>query len=513
MGMMPRLVLSQEANPEPSTDRPVNYEDFGAVGDGVTDDLPAIVKAHEFANEHGLAVETKPDAAYHLGRQDLTVIISTDTNWNTSRFLIDDTDVDNHRQILFEVKSLLDPVQLEITKLQRDQRQLDVYPGMDCWVRVESDEKKIFIRRGANQNNGENQNDSFILRKDGTIEGDIDWDYNSISKVMARPIDEKPLLLKGGVFGTIVNQTFKENDYWQRNIRITRSNTTVEGLTHRTKGEENSRCAYYGFITAYNCANITLRDCFVSGRKTLLITKPSGQKVSLGTYDLIAEAVVNYSLIGVRMENICDRTLWGVIGTNRCKNILLENCTLSRMDTHRGVSGVYIVRGCTLGYGGLNAVGRGKLIVENSILQGGAFISFRDDYGATWEGSVEIRNCRWIPQCGNSIKENKLFLFNAQNDGQWDFGYPCSMPKEILIDGLEIEDKNHENKSYEGPLLFRIPRKDLEKTSDLDPFPYALTEHVKVQNLKIASRQKLGISHNEVLNKSVNVTSSSRIKK
>ncbi|MBN2315092.1 MAG: hypothetical protein JXM79_14275, partial [Sedimentisphaerales bacterium] len=45
----------------------VTYEAFGAVGDGVNDDLPAICKAHEYANAHGLSVKTRPDATYHLG--------------------------------------------------------------------------------------------------------------------------------------------------------------------------------------------------------------------------------------------------------------------------------------------------------------------------------------------------------------------------------------------------------------------------------------------------------------
>jgi len=59
----------------------------------------------------------------------------------------------------------------------------------------------------------------------------------------------------------------------------------------------------------------------------------------MGTYDLSANEVVNFRLIGCRMDNICDGKLWGVIGTNFCKNILLEDCVLSRMDTHQGVSG------------------------------------------------------------------------------------------------------------------------------------------------------------------------------
>src|SRR5581483_11365374 len=68
-------------------DRPVSYEAFGAVGDGVADDLPAIVAAHAFANTHGLPVQTKPGATYNLGRRALTAIIATDTDWGTSRFI------------------------------------------------------------------------------------------------------------------------------------------------------------------------------------------------------------------------------------------------------------------------------------------------------------------------------------------------------------------------------------------------------------------------------------------
>ena len=39
----------------------VTYEAFGATGDGVTDDLPAICEAHEHANAHGLSVTDLPD--------------------------------------------------------------------------------------------------------------------------------------------------------------------------------------------------------------------------------------------------------------------------------------------------------------------------------------------------------------------------------------------------------------------------------------------------------------------
>ncbi len=78
-------VFASPENRRPaSTDRPVSYETFGAIGDGLADDLPAIVEAHAFANAHGLPVKSRPGATYHLGRRALTAIIATDTDWSSA---------------------------------------------------------------------------------------------------------------------------------------------------------------------------------------------------------------------------------------------------------------------------------------------------------------------------------------------------------------------------------------------------------------------------------------------
>jgi len=471
----------------PRFGQPVSYEAFGAIGDGVADDLPAIVQAHAFANAHSLPVQTRPGATYHLGRRALTAIIATDTDWGTSRFVIDDTDVENHRASLFAVRSLLEPVTLSIPRLTRDQRHLDVQPPRDCWVQVENDRKRRYIRQGLNQNNGTPQRDCFILRRDGTIDGAIDWDYDVITRVEARPIDERPLVVKGGVFTTTANRMKQDigYNYWSRNIAINRSNTTVAGLTHHVVGETAVGHPYSGFLNVSSCANVTLRDCFVTGHKTYTTIGSAGKPVSMGSYDLNANEVVNLTLVGCRMDNICDATLWGVIGTNFCKNILLENCTLSRMDTHQGVSGTYTIRGCTLGHMGLNAIGRGTLTVEDSTLNGRSLLSLRGDYGSTWEGTVVIRNSRWIPGCGAAIQP---YLIAGSNDGQHDFGYPCFMPREVTIDGLVIDDSHHPL-DYQGPYLFTAP--DGGSAGDAGrPFPYRLTEQVTIRHLTTASGLK-----------------------
>jgi hypothetical protein len=467
------------------TNEAVTYEAFGAIGDGVADDLPAICKAHEHANANGLRVRANPTATYHLGRQALTVEIATDTDWNTARFTIDDTEVDDHRQSLFHVRSLLEPVEIQLDRLARDQKQVDVHPDQDCFVFVQSDSHRVYIRRGLNQNKGVAQHDCFILRRDGSIEGDVDWDYDQFSKTEARPIDEQTLTLKGGVFNTIANRMRQDKgyNYWLRNIRIDRSNTVVDGLVHYIVGETKYGHPYSGFLSAGNCANITFRNCFATPHKIYRTIGAAGKPVSMGSYDYGASNVVNFHLQNCRMNLITDRTRWGVIATNFCKNILLEDCALSRMDTHMGVSGTYTIRRCELGHMGLNAIGRGQLTVEDSTLYGGSLMSFRSDYGSTWEGTVAIRNSRWIPACGGPCWPSML---NMHNDGMHDFGYPCSMPREVTVDGLFVDDSNVPD-DYTGMYLLNDPD-GKETTPPADrPFPYARCETITVRGLTTAS--------------------------
>ena len=461
----------------------VTYEQFGAVGDGITDDLPAIVAAHAFANEQGWPVRSNPEATYHLGRQALTAVIQTPTDWNNSRFIIDDSQgVENHLQSLFEVQSQFEPVPLSIERLMAGQERLDVRLDTDLLVLVVNDNQRRFIRRGLNVNSGTPQREVFILRQDGTIEGGIEWDYETFTQVEARPIDPEELVLRGGFFINIANRTEKGegSDYWSRNILITRSNTVVEGLHYEVVGETDKGFPYVGFLRAQQAANITFRDCWVDPHRFYYKIGNAGLPVPMGTYGYSANLVVNFTMQGCRMGDIHDSDFWGVAASNFMKNVLVEDSVLSRMDVHMGVSGFYIIRRSTLGHMGINAIGRGQLIVEDSTVHSQRLIKFREDYGATWDGEVLVRNSRWVPPRPD---DENLAVFGVRNDGTHDFGYTSSMPTVIRIEGLTIED---------GPARDGVSKIALfdDASGAVDPtlpHPYRATERVEIIDLKTTS--------------------------
>ena len=73
----------------------VRYSDFGARGDGKTDDIDAIAATHAYANKKGLPVKADDDATYYISGKDRTAVIQTDTDFGTARFIIENLHIDD----------------------------------------------------------------------------------------------------------------------------------------------------------------------------------------------------------------------------------------------------------------------------------------------------------------------------------------------------------------------------------------------------------------------------------
>ncbi|MGG7662318.1 hypothetical protein [Dyadobacter sp. BHUBP1] len=482
----------------------VRYGDFGARGDGKTDDVDAIAATHAFANMHGLPVKASDGATYYIGGKERTVIIQTDTDFGKAAFIIDDSEVENRNASVFTVSSGLKPFKLEsITSLKRNQEKIDASLPGPCLITVTNSNVKQYIRFGLNQNNGSSQTDIFVVDKNGRVDmkAPIIWDFDQITDITALPIDEKPLKIIGGRFTTIANQAESKYTYYNRNIAIRRSNVLVEGLEHRITGEGEHGAPYGGFINIGDCSYVTVKNAILTGHKTYSTIGAAGKPVSMGTYDLSANRALNVSFVNCSQTNdINDNTYWGILGSNFCKNLLYDHCTLSRFDAHQGVANATI-RNSTLGHMGINAIGSGLLLIENSTIRGRSIVNLRPDYGSTWQGEVVIRNCVFIPMNG---KPANASLVSGSYSGQHDFGYTCYMPEKITIENLRIDDTAHPE-NYQGPAIFTNFNPEMTDGTYQEKYPYVKTKSVVLRNVTTASGKAVRISDNAFMFKDVKV--------
>ena len=450
----------------------VTYENFGAKGDGAADDIDAIAAAHAYANAHRLPVSAKAGAVYYISGRAVTAEIQTDVDFGTASFIIDDRTVENRNAPVFQVTSRLQPFVPQITALHKNQRTIDFSAETDCFVTVTDAHIKNYIRWGPNQNNGSSQMDCFIAGKNGEVKNPIVWEFPTITDALARPIDADTLTIRGGTFTTIANQEESFYRYYARGIAVTRSNTVVEGITHRIEGEGESGAPYAGFLDISACAYVTVRDGFFTGHKIYDTIGSAGTRVSMGSYDLNVNRASDVSFLNCRQDAIMDRTKWGLIGTNFCKRLTLDGCVFSRFDAHMGVTDC-VIRSSVLGWQCLNAIGHGTLLVEDTDAYGGSFINLRSDYGSTWDGELIIRNCVWHPAGIHAA------ILSGFNNGGHDFGYVCKMPESVVIDGLRIADASLPD-GYQGATVFN--RYDdapgLEK-----PYPYLPTKRLTMRNV------------------------------
>lgn len=483
----------------------VCYREFGAWGDGVKDDIDAIAAAHDFANKHGLPVKADDNATYYIGGKDRTAVIQTDTDFGSARFIIDDTQVVARGANIFTVRSKLQPFKLEgVSSLKRNQRSLNITLPGTCIVSVTDSHIKRYIRYGANRNNGSPQTDICIVDKDGNVDmnAPIIWDFDQITDITAHPMDEKPLTITGGHFTTLANAAESNYTYYGRGLEIRRSNVVVDRLEHRITGEGDHGAPYGGFINIGSCANVTVKNTILTGHKTYGTIGSAGVPVSMGTYDISVNRALNISFLNCTQTNdIKDGKYWGIMGSNYCKNLLLDGCTWSRFDAHMGVANATI-RNSTLGHAGINAIGSGTFTVENSTVYGSCFINLRSDYGSTWEGEFVVRNCVFIPAGGRKVTAS---LVGGSYSGQHDFGYPCYMPTRITIDKLRIDDANHPD-NYQGPAIFANFNPNFTDDAYVEKYPYVRTEEVVVKDVTTASGKKLRLSDNLFMFKEVKVT-------
>lgn len=462
----------------------VYYSDFGAVGDGVTDDFCAIIATHEYANEYGVKVVADSGAKYYIGAHDASAVIKTDTDFGDAEFIIDDSGVgvDGRSWQIFDVCSDYSPSTVNIPQgysLKKGQSNIGLTFDAPFMLYIVNSNKKDYIRSGLNVNSGDDRQECILVDKNGNVDKStpILWDYDEVTSITAISCFDKPLTICGGTFTTIAN-TSPAGYYYERGINVNRSNTTLLGVKHYITDEPEQSSPYTGFFVVNYANHVTIKDCVMTGHKTYDKILDSGDSVPMGSYDTQARRSNDVSWVNcVQSNDITDTDYWGIMASNYCKNLKMQDCSLSRFDAHRGVYNATVTN-TVLGQN-LTIVGAGALMLENvTRLQGSCFMQLRTDYGSTWEGDIVIKNCVY-----ETYHWEHFIIYASWQD--WNFGYACYMPRNVEIHNFKVRHKGQGRcVTYLFSKIASVALEDIMGSSN----PYCITERAVIsgENTEIA---------------------------
>ena len=466
----------------------VTYEDFGAKGDGKTDDHDAIIAAHAYANEHRLPVKARDDATYYIGGKEKPIIIKTSVDFGKAHFVIDDRNCEaKHPDHIFFINSDFDYFPVHIDHIDKGQTKIDIPHEGNIFVKVINKKKKIYIRFGANADSGMSQRDYFTVDAEGNIGTLMAWQFDEVTDAQAKSTDEEPITIQGGIFTNIVNlDNVEDRHYYGRGIICSRSHVHFLNMTHFVTGEpspeEHYSSPYGGFLNVDECVNVTVENLLLTPHRTYHFTMANGVRNAMGTYGITSCGSIGLKLIGLKQTiDIMDSRYWGLMGSNYCKDMLLKDCKISRFDAHCGVHNV-TMQDCIFGHQKLQVIGFGEFLIERCKCHGSVFMLLRGDYGSFFNGNVTVRDCEWeiLPY------DPYGYLIASGNKGTHDFGYPCMLPSNVHIENVLIDDSKA-SADNKGTFVFNNYDTYDEEFEKGKPFPYGLPEMVTLKNVRTTS--------------------------
>ena len=465
----------------------VFYSEYGAIGDGVTDDHAAILAAHTDANEKGYEVHADEGKTYYIPPHAETIPVMTSVDWTGAKFIIDDREINYNghpaqHTCLFTVLPSLERFELDIKELHIGDENIGVVPGVRCLVHLECSTIKHYIRSGGNANSGHNQTEILIVNADGSIDPTtpVIWDYPTVTKCFAIPTNEEPVTIKGGDIHTLANEI--NCDRWlstERNISVRRSNTTIEGVKHSLTQVKPYRSAYGGIFNTSYCDNVLIKDCVIQCHENMYFEKPradgSMQKILIGSYELTADHCNNIVYDGVYQTNLFDECgkliSAGLMGTNYCRNMVMQNCTVARFDAHCQVHNL-LIKNSVMEH--INTIGFGKVIVEDTEIWDHYIFNLRTDYGSTFCGDYELRNVKMM-----NTARSRLSIFW----GGWinhNYGYTVHFPQNVTIENMTAPEGAVIGAYTENFNGYEDITKDVLECGDVNNNPVVITKSLKV---------------------------------
>lgn len=506
----------------------LRYEDFGAKGDGVTNDYAAIKATHDRANLGGQTVYGRADAVYYISSTQTekgtyeSILIETNTNWCGAKIIIDDRGIDLNENnplgttFVFEIASSKTPtitVNELLTKINANggitygTTNIGVELEYDVMLLLYNSKQNVYIRYGGNQNDGSSTRDVILVHKNGDIDPStpILFEYPELTNVMIERLDEDPILVQNATIESIGNDTNigkGASAYLSRGIRVTRPNTTIKNLVHVITGEipmgtpvdavtgEIVEGYHYGgklgdkgvgniinsttgqpvtdgsivpfmgyahtaFINVANTSNIDIIGCtfqartyYKQGTYDISVTRSNDIvfKECLQSNFWYNHATKEFFTLrseapSTAVPNVSGNPCWGVMGSNGAKNVVFDNTKLVRFDAHEGMVNGKIINGSEVSM--LRITGGGELLIQDSTVyyaSSSAVILLREDYGATFKGTITLKDITIVKIKADDPGDPPIALFRA-NTANHIFGNKCYFPN-VIIDNVKFVDKS-----------------------------------------------------------------------
>ncbi len=473
--------------------RNITYEQYGAVGDGETDDFFSIKAAHDDANANKLIVHATAGRTYYIGKEngENYITVKTDTYWHGCSFIFDDEEIiaygpNSTRGVpIFYLRPDEGSYSFSggnnpppVASLEKGQENIGWAPGHTAMLIIYNENVRHYIRHGPNADNGKPQHELIIVDKDGNVDPStpIQWDYKTITKIEHYNVDDKPIEIRGeGDDGRLTKIETRYNNgpnaylYYDRNIRIRRSNVTLSGIEHFYTNyipyEDGGKGSpYSGFTQVQYCNNVVIENMIFECPETYYdvdtyegrTSDPNG--TNMGSYEINAENANNITWRNCSQSNFFKPdgswTFEGMMGTNFCKNLNFDNMFVCSFDAHCGVYNVTIKNTIC---DHLNFIGDGTIILEDVVIYAGGtscrntVANLRNDYGSIWAGDLYIDGLTFkIPQSyitSGAYNNDPLCLAKGEFNNHF-FGYECSLPQIITVKNILVETVGY---YVEGP--------------------------------------------------------------
>lgn len=355
-------------------------ENFGCVGDGVTDDTQPITDAIAYCNENKLTLIFS-QKQYLITPSDTGIFVDCNIDFNGAEIISNGSG-----KHLFVVGEFTEAIEIDNTVFTKNNfsdvrlhgKSFALETPLSMGLRWGSGVEGFYTEHFCCDNTGDIINGEFNPQI-------IDGTYKCYN---VRDIDEKPTTIKNGIF--TANDTGTTRPVF---IMCCRNNVTIENFSvNFTLENENFNDGVFKFTY---CSNIQINN--INGKN------PYG--VDVAGYVISCSGCSNVSVKHCNLYNK-NGLSWGSFGMTSSSNICYENCNTQRIDMHN--SGNYTVKNCTInfcsisgGYGNISIedsrfLPRDREYEKNSII-------LRNDYGLLFSGKLIIKNC---------VFDNNNYVFN-----------------------------------------------------------------------------------------------------